>query len=110
VQQLTKRQAQVLFFVQAGLAYGEAPTLREIGLAMGIRSTNGVSDHLRALERKGWLRLANGRVRGIQIREWHPAAPVPEAVRIRAKLGLAPSASTDEVLGQIDGLVRRYVS
>jgi repressor LexA len=34
---------------------GYPPTLREIGTQMGIRSTNGVNDHLRALERKGYL-------------------------------------------------------
>jgi repressor LexA len=34
---------------------GYPPTLREIGNYMGIRSTNGVNDHLRALERKGYL-------------------------------------------------------
>ena len=34
---------------------GYPPTLREIGAQMGIRSTNGVNDHLRALERKGYL-------------------------------------------------------
>src|SRR4029077_20103419 len=34
---------------------GYPPTLREIGNFMGIRSTNGVNDHLRALERKGYL-------------------------------------------------------
>jgi repressor LexA len=34
---------------------GYPPTLREIGVQMGIRSTNGVNDHLRALERKGYL-------------------------------------------------------
>ena len=31
------------------------PTIREICEALGIASTNGVSDHLRALERKGHL-------------------------------------------------------
>ena len=36
-------------------AGGYPPTLREIGSRMGIRSTNGVNDHLRALERKGYL-------------------------------------------------------
>ena len=35
---------------------GYPPTLREIGAHMGIKSTNGVNDHLRALERKGYLR------------------------------------------------------
>lgn len=32
------------------------PTMREIGKVMCIRSTNGVADHLRALERKGYIR------------------------------------------------------
>jgi repressor LexA len=36
-------------------ANGYPPTLREIGEHMGIRSTNGVNDHLKALERKGYL-------------------------------------------------------
>ncbi len=34
---------------------GYPPTIREIGKQMGIRSTNGVNDHLKALERKGVL-------------------------------------------------------
>src|SRR5205823_12275201 len=34
---------------------GYPPTLREIGEHMGIRSTNGVNDHLKALEKKGYL-------------------------------------------------------
>ena len=34
---------------------GFPPTIREIGEEMDIRSTNGVNDHLKALERKGYL-------------------------------------------------------
>jgi repressor LexA len=34
---------------------GYPPTIREIGEEMDIRSTNGVNDHLKALERKGFL-------------------------------------------------------
>ena len=34
---------------------GYPPTIREIGKQMGIRSTNGVNYHLKALERKGVL-------------------------------------------------------
>jgi repressor LexA len=34
---------------------GYPPTIREIGEHMDIRSTNGVNDHLKALERKGYL-------------------------------------------------------
>jgi repressor LexA len=56
MQKLTQRQKMVLEFIQNTIdADGYPPTLREIGNFMGIRSTNGVNDHLRALERKGYL-------------------------------------------------------
>ena len=42
-------------FASPSTSVGYPPTLREIGAHMGIRSTNGVNDHLRALERKGYL-------------------------------------------------------
>lgn len=53
---LTDRQQQALSFIQRYIATrGFPPTLREIGEHMGIRSTNGVNDHLKALEKKGYL-------------------------------------------------------
>src|SRR5438874_13626086 len=53
---LTDRQQQVLDFISQSIqARGYPPTLREIGEHMKIRSTNGVNDHLKALERKGYL-------------------------------------------------------
>jgi repressor LexA len=53
---LTQRQRQALQFISDCLSdRGYPPTLREIGQHMGIRSTNGVNDHLKALERKGYL-------------------------------------------------------
>lgn len=56
MQGLTERQQMVLDYIRQSIAdRGYPPTLREIGARMGIRSTNGVNDHLRALERKGYL-------------------------------------------------------
>lgn len=53
---LTERQRQALEYITECLNdRGYPPTLREIGEHMGIRSTNGVNDHLKALERKGYL-------------------------------------------------------
>lgn len=53
---LTKRQQQVLDFIGASIGdRGYPPTLREIGEHFGIKSTNGVNDHLKALEKKGYL-------------------------------------------------------
>ena len=54
---LTQRQQEILDFITASIQErGFPPTLREIGEHFGIRSTNGVNDHLKALEKKGHLR------------------------------------------------------
>ncbi len=56
MQGLTDRQQMVLDYIRQSITdRGYPPTLREIGARMGIKSTNGVNDHLRALERKGYL-------------------------------------------------------
>ena len=53
---LTNRQQEILDFISDSInGRGYPPTIREIGKHMGIRSTNGVNDHLKALERKGFL-------------------------------------------------------
>jgi repressor LexA len=53
---LTDRQLEVLRFIARQIEdAGYPPTIREIGEALDIRSTNGVNDHLKALERKGFL-------------------------------------------------------
>src|SRR4029078_6743360 len=53
---LTDRRREILDFIQQSIRErGYPPTLREIGLHFGIKSTNGVNDHLRALEKKGYL-------------------------------------------------------
>jgi repressor LexA len=56
MEELTERQRQILsFIVKESEVRGFPPTIREIGEQMDIRSTNGVNDHLKALERKGYL-------------------------------------------------------
>ena len=53
---MTQRQQMVLDFIRQSITdRGYPPTLREIRARMGIRSTHGVNDHLRALQRKGYL-------------------------------------------------------
>ena len=54
--ELTNRQSQILDYISASIdERGFPPTLREIGEFFGIKSTNGVNDHLKALEKKGFL-------------------------------------------------------
>jgi repressor LexA len=67
MQKLTQRQKMVLEFIQSTIdTDGYPPTLREIGNFMGIRSTNGVNDHLRALERKGFLKREDMKSRALR--------------------------------------------
>lgn len=76
MQGLTKRQEQTLDFIRRSIeSRGYPPTLREIGEHMGIRSTNGVNDHLRALERKGYLTREDMKSRALKLVEDQMAAP-----------------------------------
>ena len=76
MQGLTKRQEQTLDFIRHSIEdRGYPPTLREIGEHMGIRSTNGVNDHLRALERKGYLTREDMKSRALKLVEDQSEAP-----------------------------------
>ena len=64
---LTDRQREILDFISQSISErGYPPTLREIGLHFGIRSTNGVNDHLRALEKKGYLQREDLKSRALR--------------------------------------------
>ncbi len=64
---LTDRQREILDFIQNSISgRGYPPTLREIGSHFGIRSTNGVNDHLRALEKKGYLQREDLKSRALR--------------------------------------------
>lgn len=67
--QLTDRQSECLQFIGKFIREkGYAPGFREIGTEMGIVSINGVRDHLRALERKGYIsRPLDGEARAIRL-------------------------------------------
>src|SRR4051794_35236175 len=65
----------VLDFIRQSISdRGYPPTLREIGARMGIRSTNGVNDHLRALERKGYLTREDMKSRALRPTTTHDVA------------------------------------
>lgn len=67
MQGLTDRQKEILEFITRRIEdQGYPPTIREIGEFMGIRSTNGVNDHLKALERKGFLKRENLKSRALR--------------------------------------------
>ena len=65
---LTRRQAKILEFVHERLHAGAAgPTVREIAERFDIQSPNGVTGHLRALERKGFIARSPHKSRSITL-------------------------------------------
>jgi repressor LexA len=73
---LTERQEKILAFIKKTiLEQGYPPTIREIGEHFGIRSTNGVNDHLKALERKGYLLRGELKSRALSVIEGGKGIP-----------------------------------
>jgi len=65
---LTSRQFAILAFIREHLEReGHAPTLEQIGRAMGMAHVSAVSKHLRALQAKGHLTITPNRSRGIRL-------------------------------------------
>jgi repressor LexA len=59
---LTSRQKEIYdFLLKTIREKGYAPSIPEIGAKFQIVSTNGVSDHLKALEKKGYIRRVGKR-------------------------------------------------
>jgi repressor LexA len=59
---LTSRQRAIYEFILTTIREkGFAPSIQEIGRQFKIASTNGVSDHLKALEKKGYIRRVGKR-------------------------------------------------
>ena len=90
---LTARQREVLEFIRKFMTtVGYPPTVREIGAHFGF-VPRSVFDHLKALERKGYLRRAASKSRSLQILEPgpstipHSAFPVPHSYRELPILG-----------------------
>jgi repressor LexA len=65
---LTARQTEILDFIREEIATRHLPpTVAEIAAGVGVKSTNGIRDHLKALARKGAIKLIPGVSRGIRI-------------------------------------------
>src|SRR5690348_1041634 len=105
---LTQRQREILEFISASIVErGFPPTLREIGEHFHIRSTNGVNDHLKALEKKGHLRRED-----LKSRAMRPVLPdgtgeiVPMRSRIAQGTGDVQLVSADDDMAEIPILGR----
>lgn len=103
--ELTKRQSEILHYIVERIRNdGMPPTIAEIGQRFKISSTNGVNDHLVALERKGYI-TRTSKARSIHVTEKASAglyqtevAMVPRVGRIAAG---SPILAEENVSDQI---------
>lgn len=71
---LTERQSEILKLIRELMEVsGYPPTRAEIAERMGFKSVNAAEQHLRALEKKGAIDIAEGASRGIRLRDSRPA-------------------------------------
>jgi len=65
---LTDRQSEILQFIKQEVkAKGIAPTRADIAEHFGFKSKNAATDHIKALQRKGYIKVYNDMSRGIQV-------------------------------------------
>ena len=88
---LTEKQEQILACIKQGLKdRGYPPSVREICLAVGLRSTSTVHAHLNKLEEKGFIRRDPTKPRAIEVFDeeanWlaDHVTPVPVVGRVTA--------------------------
>ena len=63
---LTKRQAEILNLIKTHiLDFGFPPTRVDIAKTLGFKSPNAAEQHLRAIEKKGFIKILSGASRGI---------------------------------------------
>ncbi len=96
--ELTKRQQQILDYIyDYAREAGYPPTIRQIGAFFGIKSPNGVADHLKALEKKGEIRLHKNTARGIELLK-SPKKGIPLVGRIAAGAPLLAAENIEDFI------------
>jgi len=100
---LTARQKEIYdFLLKTIREKGYAPSIPEIGRRFKIASTNGVSDHLKALEKKGYIRRVGKRAFDVLSTL---GKPVLTAVRDIPVVGRVPAGKPFLSEENIEGLL-----
>ena len=74
---LTSRQSEILTFISEVISNeGMPPTRKEIALKFGFKSANSAEEHLKALDKKGFIDLQGGTSRGISINKNFLGIPI----------------------------------
>ncbi|MEU3641869.1 transcriptional repressor LexA [Lentzea sp. NPDC034063] len=118
--ELPERQQMILVAIRDWVVeHGYSPSTREIGEAVGLKSSSSVSRHLTSLEDKGYLKRGGSVTRPMDVRVFLSGAPiapgmvsedsisVPVVGDIAAGAPISAIEHVDEVLNLPRGLVGR---
>ncbi|MHB8420234.1 MAG: transcriptional repressor LexA [Myxococcales bacterium] len=98
--ELSDRQLSILSLIQHRIEeQGYPPTIREIGAEVGLRSTNGVAEHLRSLVDKGYLEKEDMKSRALGL------TAKARAVTGASASGAPRRARGGERLREVEGVV-----
>lgn len=99
MEELTRKQQKVLEFIRGQIKKaGAPPTIREIGEKFGFNSTGTVRDYLRALSKKGFIKLGERKSRGIELVK-SMTQGIPILGRVMAG---EPNLAVEDIEGYID--------
>ncbi|HBA00002.1 transcriptional repressor LexA [Halomonas sp. CnH100-B] len=99
---LTARQQHVFDFIVKTMGeLGYPPTRAEIAKALGFRSPNAAEEHLRALERKGAIRIIRNTSRGIRLPNQEPLEPADTPAPATASVAADPLPNGLPVIGEV---------
>jgi repressor LexA len=114
---LPQRQQHILLTIRDWVVrHGYSPSTREIGDAVGLRSSSSVSKHLTSLEDKGFLRRSSTMSRPIDVRVFLEPQPreaaddsvsVPVVGDIAAGTPISAQEHVDDMLTLPRGLIGR---
>ena len=95
---LNKTQQKILDYLKECASEGVPPTVREIGEAVGLKSTSSVHTNLVALEEMGYIRRNDGLNRAIHLTQSEKVTQVPLLGRVTAGM---PALAVEEIEGYI---------
>jgi repressor LexA len=94
---LTDKQKKVFQFIVTFIRQnGVPPTIREIMKGVGFSSPRPVQDHLRILQRKGYMELKHRLSRGIEV------SPRLLGIPVLGKVGAGKTIAEEDIEGYID--------
>ena len=95
----SSKQQEILEFLTAYMRqFGHAPSIREIGEAVGLRSPSTVHSHLKILEDNGYLQKSKGKTRTVSVAGQTNYKNVPLLGTVQAGL---PILAQEETVGYV---------